>query len=769
MIWKNFRRELFGTTSRLMSVMIISAVAVMVYIGLFGVVYNTDKILNDYFEQQNVADYWIAGTNLNQADCKKLAALPGVLQVEPQARIEAENRYDAKVTLMLFGVEGYGINAPLILEGRLPESSREMMISYSFAEKQGLQIGDIYQMKLAATGQIVKKQICALIKNPECMYHINASSLVPDYNRYGYAYMDYEALSDTFQNNYNQICITVKPGTDSGYIKEQVDRIIGNRLLNLQPLEDNLAVYHLFEQIDGLRPIVLVFPMIFFMVAILIMFSTMSRLIENARMSIGTMKALGYYDGTILLYYSLYAMLVVGLGFLLGSFPANMVLTTPVANTLFFMADMPTTQLVSDPNAWLAAFALTCVSCIGTAFLVTLRALREKPSECMRPRPPKVVKRLFIERIGIIWKRLNFSQKYIVRNMFRNKTRMFICVVGIAGCMTLILTSFTLNDSIDYLLGMLAQNEYRYDYVIGFDTGTTREQYTHIGNMEIVTQTQYEMSTSATLYSRGGQESAYFRVNEDISALKLIDTYGPAPSIMPNDGAVIQRKLADKLGVNVGESVTVKFANDSKYYTINVSQIIEATNGILVGKSYWRQMGREFVPNTLYVTTTDHETLVNRLGNYDFVDSVKDKNQITGDMESQVSSMAMVVFLLILFGGILALVVLYNLGIMSFYEQIRNLATLMVLGFYDKETRKLLLTENLVFSAVGILFGIPLGIALSGGILNAIGVFNFELDLRPLSYLFSTVITMMFAVIINIMLGSKMKKIDMLGALKSIE
>ena len=771
MIWKNFRRELLHTTSRLISVIIITAVAVLMHIALSGVIYNGDKIMKDYFREQNVADYWITATDISYTDCRKLKSIPGVLKIQPQMTIDAENRYNEDISILLYGIaDGYQINTPLIIEGTFPTDNREMMISSAFAEKQGLNIGDTYEMKLSGTGQILKRQICALIKSPECMFHINASSLVPDYSKYGFAYMDADSISDIFgKNSYNQACIKISDDINEEELKAEINEIFGNRLINILALKDNLAAYHLTEQIDGLRPVIVVFPMMFFMVSVLIMFSTMSRLIENARMSIGTMKALGYYDRTILLYYSLYSIIVVLAGFLIGSFPATELVTKPIANTLFFMVDMPATELLPDKTAWLMSFVLTCIFCIGTALTVTIGALKEKPVECMRPKPPGTVKKLIVEKVSVVWNLLNFSQKYIIRNIFRNKPRMLICVVGVAGCMTLVLTSFTINDSIQHLLLMLAENEHQYDYAVDFDRSVTKEQYTHIGNMELVIDSQYEMITSVKIYTHNKMESAALRITDDKINLKLIDTFTESPFTLPENGAVLEKDIADKLDLKAGDIITIKFVGKDKYYKIPVLTILDATMGITVSRSYFRNLGQEFIPTSIYVNTTDADRFKERISDYDFVTSSKSKAQITGAMESQVSSLSMVVFLLIFFGGILALVVLYNLGIMSFYEQTRSLATLLVLGFYDKETRKLLLTENLAFTAIGIVFGIPLGIVLGNKLLDSVGTFTFELSVKPISFVISIILTMLFAIIINIMLGRKMAKIDMLGALKSVE
>jgi putative ABC transport system permease protein len=741
------------------------------HVSLSGVIYNGDKIANDYYEKQNIADYWITGIGLDRKDCNKLQNIKGVTQLQPRTIIDAEDRYDDSVSLILYGIAGgYNINTPLIMEGTYPADSREIMISSAFAEKRGLHIGDTYEMKIKSTGQILRKKICALIKSPECMYHINETSLMPDFSKYGFAYMDEKALAEVFgENIYTQICIKTEKNAKEAEIKSAINAALGNKLINTLALKDNISAYNLTKQIDGLRGVITIFPFLFFLVAILIMSSTMSRLIENSRQSIGTLKALGYYDRSIVWYYLLYAILVVLIAFVIGILPATELITKPIANTLFFSLDLPVYKLLPDKSAWVYSFVLTCISCIGTAFVIAVKALKEKPTECMRPKPPKKVKKIIFEKFPILWSKLNFSQKYIIRNILRNKTRMMICVIGIAGCMTLILTSFAIRDSVNNYLATLVSNEHQYDYLINFDRSITKVQFNRIALMDSTTDTQYEMIANAKIYSKDKMEAIRFTVTEDVIRLKMPETYGPSPFILPEDGIIMEKDTADKLGIKEGDVVTVKFAGKNKYYHIPIVRVSSNITGVYASKSYWRNLGEEYTPTSVYVKVSDANAFANQISNYDFILSSKTRDEVTEVIINQMSSLSMIVFILIIFGGILALIVLYNLGIMSFYEQIRNLATLLVLGFHDKEARKLLLTENIIFTAIGIIGGIPLGIFLGALILSSVSIVTMELSITPLSYTLSIIITMSFAILVNKILGNKMKSIDMLGALKSVE
>lgn len=769
MIWKNFSREFAGTISRLVSVVIITAVAVMIYVALSGLTYNAKSIASNYLEQQNAADYWISGSGFNKSDCNKISALDSVEDIEPRVVFDCEDRYDSSVTLALYSMtDNMSVNLPYIVEGTFPENNREIMISDQFAAAHGLSVGDTYEMKIIGTDRIIKSNISALIKNPECLQHVNANTMTPDFSKYGFAYIKEDAVSDLFGKNiYNQICITTND--NDADIKKELSDILGVKLVNILALEDNMNAYSLIDLMSGIETIVMVFPIIFFLVAILIMFSTMSRLIENARGTIGTFKALGYSDRKIMLYYLLYAVFVVVLGYIIGVLPANKMLTTPVLNILVANADLPPYTVRYKFQSLIVSFVIVFVICVGTAFYITAKSLRENPAQCMRPKSPPAAKKILPERIPALWSRLNFTGKYIIRNMLRNKSRMIICIVGIAGCMTLILTAYGINDSIANYLDLMTEKQHKYDVSVSFESSVTPAQYKHIGELSCVTEKEYEMTTGVKLYSDDKYESTYIKVCEDEIYLKLIDMYGDEFYHLPDDGIILDADIAERLELAEGDSVTLKFPGDNRYYKVNVSKIYSGVSYAYAGRSFWRSLGKEFTPTSAYLTASDISELGDRLESYDFVDSYALKEETTTAVKNNVNTMVTIVYLLIIFGGVLAVVVLYNLGIMSFYEQIRNLATLMVLGFRNDEIKKLVLSENIIFAFMGSIIGMPLGIQLANGIIKAINTVYFELIIYPKSYLLAVLLTLGFAMIVNMMLSRKMKNIDMLGALKSVE
>ena len=219
----------------------------------------------------------------------------------------------------------------------------------------------------------------------------------------------------------------------------------------------------------------------------------------------------------------------------------------------------------------------------------------------------------------------------------------------------------------------------------------------------------------------------------------------------------------------VGDTVTLRFTGDTAYYPVPVAEVNRNVSGAYLSRSLWRSLGLAYTPTAAYVTAEDPDALAARLADYDFVDGWQTRAVATQAAVDQMRSMSMVVYVLIVFGGGLACIVIYNLGIMSFFEQIRSLATLMVLGFHDQEIKTLQLSENIIFAVCGIVLGVPMGVAFNRMILRAITTMSLVEATRPVSLVLSAALTLLFALAVNVVIGRKMREIDMLGALKSVE
>ena len=296
MLIRNFFRDIFSTLPRLIAVIIITALGVMLYVGMGGYGYNLSKIGESYYKSQNVADYWIYGSQLTKLDEKQIAKLDFVESIQSELSLQTENYEDKNISLDLNGISGdFNINKPYILSGQMFEDNRECMLDASYAKAHNIFVGDKIQLRIKETDNKLIFTVCALIDSPEYVFNTSGTELLPNSYKHGFAYVKEDALEDMKELlSYNVISIKLKDNADKNQIKKDIEKILGTKLIQLLSFDDNQKASFIINEVKGTKALTNSLPMIFFLIAALIMFTTMSRVVENSRMMIGTLKALGY-------------------------------------------------------------------------------------------------------------------------------------------------------------------------------------------------------------------------------------------------------------------------------------------------------------------------------------------------------------------------------------------------------------------------------------------------------------------------------------------
>lgn len=772
MLFKNFIREVVLTLPRLMSVVVVTALGVLMYVGMGGISYNFKLVADNYYQNYNVADFWVYGNKLTKDDEKKLLQVKGVSQVQSRVVLEAQPVRDKDVTVVLHAVSGgFDINSPYIVAGRLPQTGREFALYDGYADKHNISVGDACELKIKETGHKITLTVCGLIRSPEYIYNISGIDLIPDSYRLGFAYMREESLQDILgKNSFNQVCVRLEENADIEAFKAGVDESLGKKVTALVAFEDNPKASILADALKEMRAVTIGLPTLFFLISSLIMFTTMTRIIEGTRMQTGTLKALGYGDLSIFAYYLSYAQVVIILGVLLGTFP-SLYITNALMEIYKSMMSMPDFTTRYSMASVVQAIVITNVFCTGTSFYICLRELREMPAECIRPKKPKTGNKNIIERIGFVWRKMTFTEKTVARNIFRNKMRLTMCVAGVVGCMAIIITAFGISDSNDRFFSMLFDKLHRYDLQVLLKADATEAQYKRIQSTDGVEVCEYQMVLTAAFKHDGKKETSSITVSEDEISLMLLDINSGFVMKMPGKGAVVSSVLARKLNIQAGDMLEAEISGTNRKIHVEAVQILKNINGIYVGRSAWRALGQEYRPTAVYISASAPERAKDKISDYEFVLAVKQKGEIVASIESQLGTVKVMVFILTVFGGVLAFVVLYNLGIMNYFERTRELATLMVLGFYDKEIKVLVLRENTIFTIAGIILGIPFGIWFHSFLMGNSESAGFEVDIYVsyLTFFIAAGLTFMFSMFVNLTLGKRFREIDMVGALKSVE
>lgn len=541
------------------------------------------------------------------------------------------------------------------------------------------------------------------------------------------------------------------------------------------------------DNAERLKNIGKVFPMIFFLVAALISLTTMTRMVEEQRTQIGTMKALGYGKASIASKYLSYAFLATVGGSIAGVLFGEKVLPCIIiqAYGIMYWNIGDHMQLDYELQYALIASGAAVICTMGATLFSCAKTLAETPASLMRPPAPKEGKRILIERISFIWKHLSFSWKSSMRNLFRYKKRLFMTIFGIAGSMGLMLVGFGLYDSIMDIAILQYDQIQHYDAMVINDEDATDSQEKDLlkfldGNSEIDHYTRVQL-TKMTAPKEKGSVSIYVYVPENTENFKedvtLRDRKSHEQYELTDDGAVICEKTASLIGVKAGDKIILE--KDNRKYKVKITAVTENYMGHYVYMTppcYEKTFGEKpEYSSTVYTMKEDAESDLETLGNailkYPAALSISYTSSTAGQVERMLGSLGAVIWVLIISAGMLAFVVLYNLNNINITERQRELATLKVLGFYDGEVSQYVFRENILLSFIGILAGAVFGIFLHRYVITTVEVdaVMFGRNIKPISFVYSGIITFGFSMFVNMVMHFKLKKINMVESLKSVE
>ena len=541
------------------------------------------------------------------------------------------------------------------------------------------------------------------------------------------------------------------------------------------------------DNADRIKNIGEVFPVIFFLVAALISLTTMTRMVEEQRTQIGTLKALGYGKYAIASKYLNYAFLATVGGSAAGILIGEKILPYIIIKAYGIMYHNVGNNLEIHYELKFALTAsIAAVVCtVGATVVACYRVLAETPASLMRPPAPKEGKRVLVEKITILWKHLNFTWKSCLRNLFRYKKRLFMTIFGISGSMALMLVGFGIKDSISDIVVKQYEELQHYDGTIITDEDASPEEREKLSeylkqNKKIQRFTKIQF-TKITAPREKSSISCYLYVPEDMENFRkdvtLRNRITKEGYELTDAGAVISEKTARLLGLQVGDSITLE--KDHEEYQARVAVITENYMGHYIYMTpavYEQTFGEKPIYEDVIFSVRDEyldqeETIGKEILSQPAALSISYTASLAAQVDRMLSTLGIVIVVLIVSAGMLAFVVLYNLNNINITERQRELATLKVLGFYDNEVSQYVLRENILLTIAGIIFGSGFGVLLHRYIIVTVEVdaVMFGRNIRPVSFFYCAVITCIFSLIVNLFMHRKLKKIDMVESLKSVE
>lgn len=549
---------------------------------------------------------------------------------------------------------------------------------------------------------------------------------------------------------------------------------------------NNPAYSEYQENANRLTSLSTIFPIFFFLIAALVCLTTMTRMIEEQRTQIGLLKALGYGKGSIVLKYLVYGSLASVLGGVTGLLIGFHFFPKIIFNAYKTMYLMPEITTEKYGHIFLVSLVVAVICTTCTAFIACQAELRANASTLMRPRAPKSGKRILLERISFIWNKLHFTSKLTARNLFRYKDRMLMTVFGVAGCTALILTGFGLRDSISNIVDKQYGNIMRYDAAVQLDETapkTARASYANLMKNANITSsiTVAQSNLDAVKAGKASQKVSIIVPKNEQAFSKFVilrDRKEHNAEKISKKGVVVSEKLAKLYHLKVGSKLYLKNATNHEYQ-VKVTAITEnyALHYIYMSPAYYQ---KTFAKSPVYNLDLLNLKNTSKAWQNNYAEKLIDSkavvlvtysNTISSLLENTLDSLDIVMIVLILSAALLAFVVLYNLTNINISERIRELSTIKVLGFYPKEVTMYVYRENIILTVLGILLGF-----FGGALLHRFVISTAEIDdmmfsptIEPWSYFYAASLTLLFAGIVMFVMHQKLKHIDMIEALKSVE
>ena len=559
-------------------------------------------------------------------------------------------------------------------------------------------------------------------------------------------------------------------------------------------LKKNIGAESFRSDAGRIDQIAQVFPLLFFLVAALVSLTTMTRMVDEERVLIGTFKALGYSNGRIASKYLVYAMVASGVGSIVGIVLLSQFLPWFIMNAYAIIYVVPCRPTPIDPALFLLAAGLSVGITVAATLFAAMATLREKPAALMLPRAPKAGKRILLERIRPLWSRMSFSWKVTARNLFRYKRRFFMAIIGIAGCTGLLLTGLGLQNAINDIIDKQYGELYHYNAIVRMDPDVADAEKNAVAERVeadsegpkawVLTENKIVRAPGA---SDDIDQRVEFNVPQDTQEFGNFNTLrtrvGHKPLAIDEEGVLISEKLATKLGVSVGDSIAIYDEDAIGNATgegreVRVSGIMEnyvAQYVLMSPALYESTMGEAPSYATLLANVAEgddvREVFSDDVLAMDGVKTVTYNDETINSYRSMLKSVDSVVVVLVVAAALLAFVVLYNLTNINITERVREIATLKVLGFTPHEVNAYIYRETMLLSLIGAFVGLFLGIAMEGYVVITAEVDQvmFGREIHALSFVIAFALTMLFSVIVTLAMKFKLKKIDMVESLKSVD
>ncbi len=748
---KKMLRDISINKTQFISIFLMAFLGIFAFCGVCSEYYGLEQTSHDFYTDTNLADGWIYNTTITDEALDEINNFS--TDSEKQLIVKSVGNFSNDPDITLHFLDTNEISKFYTTEGEdfnLSDDSG-VWLDKRFADAQNLTVGD--NISFTFNGLEIEKEIKGIGYSPEYVYEASPTSIIPDFKDMGFAYLSYKAFPSDIQ--YNTLLVKFNQTPDE--FRDSLDGSV--EYLSFTEQTDHVSVNQFENEMSQHKMIGDVFPIVFILVTFLTLLTTMTRIISHQRTQIGVLKAVGYKNRTIILHYMSYGFWLVLAGAILGLFLGPAIIPRLFYPSMTSRYSLPVWHPGFDMSFVYVALIMV-LSSLLVSYLAARNISKENPADTMRPKAPNISTSGFLEN-SRIWNKANFNIRWNYRDAKRNKFRALMAIVGVMGCVALLISAFGMNDSMENI------KHWEYDDISHFESKLIIESGASLSDIEDVKKEvngSTIMEQAIEIKGHGNEKTASLLVLNDTTLISQTDKDGNPINLSSTDIS-LSAKTAESLNVGVGDTIEWHVVGSDDWVSCKITNIHgePLSQGIILSKEKFDDLDLNYTPTSII-------TAENVDGNHDSIKSITTLNEMKNNWDEMSGSVMMMVSILIFFAILLAIVVLYNLGILSFTEIEREIATLKVLGFKTGDLRKLLLTQNLVFTFIGFILGIPLGFYLMTLMMNAAGDSLYYIPSLTLgNILLSGVITFIVSIAVNLLFSSKIKNLNMVEALKDVE
>ncbi|MGE8205890.1 ABC transporter permease [Heyndrickxia sp. NPDC080065] len=766
-------RDIKQSAGQFFAFVLVIAVGAFFYSGLVTLSDNLSAYTKVYFKEHNLSDLNVYFSQISKQDVANLSEIEGINIIEGRYTFDATQSFkDYQASLKIHSIpEKNEINTPTVIEGSIPSKKGEILLDSHYANEHHNRVGD--EISIRTNEKNFKLTISGLCENVE---HAKKNE-IQDHKAFGVAYIGEETIPEILDGfSYNEIMIDAKEGYDIDKIGKEIE-VQSKQLTYLNQIskERTFSYSQLNATIHNNKLMSKVIPLVLFLIEAIILFLTMSRMIDSQRNQVGIMKALGVKNRSIMLHYMGYPILVSIVGSIIGCAISAFVFVPLVSQSNAKAYSLPGIQFSLSVYSIIPPIVFSCAFGMLSCYLSGRSILKEHASQTLRPKPPKTMKKIFIERIPGIWSHISYSYKLILRNIFLNKQKALASSIGVVVSTVLLITAFGTQTALLRVANQI-EDVFTYDLRLDYKTGKSSDPF----KLPAGIKNKYDLSTfPVELVKDDENENATLVVTEKENNLIHFFDENDNRISLENNGVLVPKSYADKYHIREGDIIKLMFsAPELKNKSVDMKVLKVSTQysnpSFYATPAYLKSFDIDYSPTSLLVEANSRADLISIRNFFELdphVDTIADRTDLKKSAQYILKQNSFVFIMFIICAVILSFGAIYTISSINIYERNRELATLKVLGYQKNKINRLIFFENIILTAFAVIVALPISGYMYAIVVKALSSTHQQIPdkLNIFIMLVSIILSFLLTILSNLLLRRKVTKINMIESLKSIE